>query len=53
MYVKWIMFAFINSYQGIWATFWGTMRRYPNFLDINLLSIKFPIPESEGFNLVI
>ena len=35
--------TFLQSYQGIWAIFWASMRRYPNFFGINLLSIKEPI----------
>ncbi len=32
--------TFLQSYQGIWAIFWASMSRYPNFFSINLLSIK-------------
>jgi len=24
--------TFLKSYHGIWAIFWASMRRYPNFL---------------------
>ena len=35
--------TFLQSYQGIWAIFWASMRLYPNFSSINLLSNKVSI----------
>ena len=38
-----------QSYQGLWAIFWASMRRYPNFFGINSLSIKVSNQESDGW----